>query len=330
MRFTTRRAAAALLGLVMAAPAAAQVRPAPAPSPDSATLAGFRWRNIGPNRGGRSIAVAGTTRRPLEYWFGATGGGVWKTTDGGTTWRPMSDRAFSSSSVGAIGVCEANPDVVYAGMGEVQLRGNVMPGDGVYRSADGGKTWNHVGLRDAQMIGRVRVHPTDCDRAYVAALGHAFGPNQERGVFRTRDGGKTWQRALFRSENAGAVDLILTPGRPDTLYDPLGGGAHAVGPLQRRPGERALSIDGRRHDVDGADPQPGAAARDPGGRSASPCPPPTPTGCGHRGGGGGGRLPLGRRGRHLDAHQRRAQAAAARFYYSRIYADRATRPPCTC
>jgi photosystem II stability/assembly factor-like uncharacterized protein len=219
MRITNRRrAAAALLGLLLAAPAAAQVRPAPAPSPDSATLAGFRWRNIGPNRGGRSIAVAGSTRRPLEYWFGATGGGIWKTTDGGTTWRPMSDRAFSSSSVGAIGVCESNPDVVYAGMGEVQLRGNIMPGDGVYRSADGGKTWAHVGLRDAQMIGRVRVHPTDCDRAYVAALGHAYGPNQERGVFRTRDGGKTWQKTLFRSENAGAVDLILTPGRPDTLY----------------------------------------------------------------------------------------------------------------
>ncbi|HEX8209443.1 MAG TPA: hypothetical protein VF584_04570 [Longimicrobium sp.] len=219
MRITNRRrAAAAILGLLLAAPAAAQVRPAPAPSPDSATLAGFRWRNIGPNRGGRSIAVAGSTRRPLEYWFGATGGGIWKTTDGGTTWRPMSDRAFSSSSVGAIGVCEANPDVVYAGMGEVQLRGNIMPGDGVYRSADGGKTWAHVGLRDAQMIGRVRVHPTDCDRAYVAALGHAFGSNQERGVFRTRDGGKTWQKTLFRSENAGAVDLILTPGRPDTLY----------------------------------------------------------------------------------------------------------------
>jgi photosystem II stability/assembly factor-like uncharacterized protein len=213
MRSTLRAAAALLLAALPAAPAAAQ-----ALAPDSALLAAYRWRNIGPNRGGRSIAAEGSTRRPLEYWFGATGGGIWKTTDGGTTWRTMSDRAFASSSVGAIGVCQSNPDVVYAGMGEVQLRGNIMPGDGLYRSADGGKTWTHAGLRDAQMIGRVRVHPTDCDRVYVAALGHVYGPNAERGVYRTRDGGKTWERTLARGELAGAVDLVLTPGRPDTMY----------------------------------------------------------------------------------------------------------------
>ena len=195
--------------------AAAAARPA---GYDVKLYNGLQWRNVGPNRGGRSIAVAGSASRPLEYWFGATGGGVWKTTDGGTTWRPMSDRAFKSSSVGAIGVCEANPDVVYVGMGEVQLRGNVMQGDGVYKTTDGGRTWTHLGLDDTHAIGRVRVHPSNCDIVYVAALGHPFGPNEERGVFRSTDGGRTWQKVLYRDARTGAVDLAMDPSNPQVLY----------------------------------------------------------------------------------------------------------------
>jgi photosystem II stability/assembly factor-like uncharacterized protein len=223
--------------LALAAPAAAQRDSAAAPpstaptnapaasaaraNPDSLALAALRWRNIGPNRGGRSLAAAGSRRRPLEYWFGATGGGLWKTTDGGTTWRPMTDRFINSSSVGAVAVCEADPDVVYLGMGETQLRGNIMQGDGVWKTTDGGKTWTHLGLAATQAIARVRVHPTDCDRVWVAALGHPYGPNPERGVFRSTDGGRTWTKTLFRNDRAGAVDLVLTPGRPDTMFAAL-------------------------------------------------------------------------------------------------------------
>ncbi|MBE3134910.1 MAG: glycosyl hydrolase [Acidobacteria bacterium] len=176
------------------------------------------WRNIGPNRGGRSIAVAGSPSRPFEYYFGATGGGLWKTTDGGQTWAPVTDGRIRSSSVGAIAVADTNPDIVYLGMGEVQLRGNVMQGDGVYKSADAGRTWTHVGLSDTHAIGRVRIHPANPDVVYVAALGHPYGPNAERGVFRTGDGGKTWKKVLYRSDRAGAVDLCLDPRNPQVLY----------------------------------------------------------------------------------------------------------------
>ncbi|HEX8903283.1 MAG TPA: hypothetical protein VF771_00425, partial [Longimicrobiaceae bacterium] len=226
-----------LVVLALALPAAAQrdsasVAPRPgeqpqlppattAPPYDSVTFAALRWRNIGPDRGGRSQAVSGSRARPLEYWFGATGGGLWKTTDGGTTWRAMTDRALTSSSVGAVAVCEANPDVVYVGMGETELRGNIMQGDGVWKTTDAGKTWTHVGLEGTQAIARIRIHPTDCDRAWVAALGHPYAPNPDRGVFRTTDGGRTWQKTLFRGDRAGAVDLVLTPGRPDTMFAAL-------------------------------------------------------------------------------------------------------------
>ena len=226
----SRALSISLLALALAASAAPAQRdsaaarpaaPAARPNPDSLALAALRWRNIGPNRGGRSQAVAGSQRRPLEYWFGATGGGLWKTTDGGTTWRPMTDRALTSSSVGAVAVCEANPDVVYVGMGETELRGNIMQGDGVWRTSDGGKTWTHVGLEATQAIARIAIHPSDCDRVWVAALGHPYAPNPERGIFRSTDGGKTWQKTLFRSDRAGGVDLSLTPGHPNTIFAAL-------------------------------------------------------------------------------------------------------------
>jgi photosystem II stability/assembly factor-like uncharacterized protein len=185
---------------------------------DAALLAGLRWRSIGPARGGRSIGVAGSSSRPNEYYFGATGGGLWKTTDGGVTWRAVSDGFFKSSSVGAVAVAESQPDVVYAGMGEVQLRGNIIQGDGVYKSGDAGRTWAHVGLARSMAISRIRVHPTNPDIVYVAALGDPYGPNAERGVFKSIDGGKTWESVLFRNNQTGAVDLSMDPKNPDVLY----------------------------------------------------------------------------------------------------------------
>lgn len=185
---------------------------------DASFFQGMKWRGVGINRGGRSIAVGGSAARPNEYYFGATGGGIWKTSDGGNSWKPVSDGQIKSSSVGAVAVCEANPDIVYAGMGEVQMRGNIMQGDGIYKTTDGGKTWTHTGLDDTQVIARVRVHPQDCDQVYVAAFGHPYGPNAERGVFRTRDGGKSWAKVLFRNEKAGAVDLVMDPSNAQVLY----------------------------------------------------------------------------------------------------------------
>jgi photosystem II stability/assembly factor-like uncharacterized protein len=196
---------------------AAGQQPTSAPI-DTTLLGGLSYRNLGPVRGGRSIAVAGSSSRPYEYYFGATGGGLWKTTDGGTTWNPVTDGQITSSSVGAVAQCEADPDVVYMGMGEVQLRGNIMQGDGVYKSTDAGETWQHVGLAETQAIGRVRVHPGDCNTVWVAALGHPFGRNPERGIFRSRDGGGTWEKVLFVNDSTGAVDLALDPGNPDVMY----------------------------------------------------------------------------------------------------------------
>jgi photosystem II stability/assembly factor-like uncharacterized protein len=188
------------------------------PNQKNNPLAIFQYRQIGPFRGGRVTAVAGISNQPNVYYFGATGGGVYKTTDGGVNWVPVSDDYFKTGSVGAIGVSESDPNVVYVGMGESPVRGNVSHGDGVYKSNDAGKTWKFVGLGDTRQIGRVRVHPKNPDIAYVAALGHLWANNQERGVFRTRDGGKTWQRILFRDDKTGAIDLILDPTNPNTIY----------------------------------------------------------------------------------------------------------------
>jgi photosystem II stability/assembly factor-like uncharacterized protein len=179
------------------------------------------WRSIGPNRGGRSLASTGINDRPLEYYFGAVGGGLWKSTDGGLSWKPVTDGQIKSSFVGAIGVAESNPDIIYIGMGETELRGNIIQGDGIYKSIDAGNTWTHAGLEDSQAISRVRVDPRNADTVYVAALGHPFGPNEQRGVFRSRNGGKSWERILYRSDHAGAVDLCLDPHNPEVLYASL-------------------------------------------------------------------------------------------------------------
>ncbi len=186
-----------------------------------ALMSALEWRCIGPYRGGRVVAVAGDPARDQVFYFGSTGGGVWKTTDGGTIWENVSDGYFKRASVGALAVAPSDPNVIYAGMGESTIRGNVSHGDGVYRSTDAGKTWVHCGLAETRNIGKVRVHPQNADLVYVAALGHAHGANSERGVYRSRDGGKTWERVLFRSEKAGAIDLAIDPNNPRILYATL-------------------------------------------------------------------------------------------------------------
>ena len=196
--------------------------PAPnGPTVDPALLRALEWRAIGPFRGGRVVAVAGDPVNRQVFYFGSTGGGVWKTTDGGVYWENVSDGFFKRASVGALAVAPSDPNVIYAGMGETTIRGNVSHGDGVYRSTDAGKTWVHLGLADTRHIARIRVHPQDPDLVYVAALGHAHGPNAERGVYRSRDGGHAWERILFRDEHVGANDLSLDPNNPRILYTTL-------------------------------------------------------------------------------------------------------------
>ncbi len=181
-------------------------------------LKDLRYRLIGPFRGGRVLAVSGVPSQPNVYYFGATGGGVWKTTNSGVSWEPISDGQFKTGSVGAIAVADSDPNVIYVGMGESCVRGNASNGDGVYKSVDGGKTWRNVGLQDTYHIGAVRVHPRNPDIVYVAALGHLWGPNEQRGVFRSTDGGQTWKQILTRGSETGAVDLALDPSNPRIMY----------------------------------------------------------------------------------------------------------------
>ena len=181
-------------------------------------LNSLKFRQIGPFRGGRSVAVAGVPSQPDTYYFGAVGGGVFKTTDSGLSWVPVSDGQFKTGSVGALAVADSDPNVIYAGMGEACVRGNATHGDGVYKSVDAGRTWRNVGLEDSYHIGAVRVHPKNPDIVYVAALGHLWGPNEMRGVYRTTDGGATWKQVLKRSNTVGAVDIAMDPGNPRVLY----------------------------------------------------------------------------------------------------------------
>ena len=181
--------------------------------------AGMSWREIGPFRGGRSVASTGVVSEPMTYYFGGVGGGVWKTTDAGSTWTNVTDGQIGTSSVGAIAVAESDPNVVYVGMGEHAIRGVMTShGDGVYRSTDAGRTWTHMGLERTRSISRIRVHPTDPDLVYVAAQGAPYGANDERGVYRSRDGGRTWEKILYVDEDSGASDLSMDMGNPRILY----------------------------------------------------------------------------------------------------------------
>ncbi len=181
---------------------------------------GMKWRLIGPYRGGRVLAVAGVPGDPTVYYFGGVAGGVWKTTDAGSTWQPLFDKQ-PISSIGSIAVAESDPNIIYVGTGEACIRGNISFGDGVYKSTDGGKTWQNIGLRDTRHIGRVIVHPHNPDIVFVAALGHAYGPNQERGIFRSADGGKTWEKVLYKDEKTGGIDIAFDRTNPRILFAAL-------------------------------------------------------------------------------------------------------------
>lgn len=181
-------------------------------------LGGLTWRSIGPHRGGRVVAVSGVVGDPVTYYFGACAGGVWKSNDAGTTWFNVSDGFFNTAAVGALAVSVSDPNVIYVGTGETSIRGNVSHGDGVYKSTDAGKTWTNVGLKDTRHIGKIQIHPTNPDIVYVAALGHAWGRNDERGVYRSTDGGKTWEQVLFKSAGAGSHDISMDPNNPRIIY----------------------------------------------------------------------------------------------------------------
>jgi photosystem II stability/assembly factor-like uncharacterized protein len=181
---------------------------------------GMKYRSIGPFRGGRSLTAAGIPGDPTTYYFGATGGGVWKSTDGANTWSPIFDRD-GAPSIGSIAVAASDPNVVYVGTGEACIRGNISQGDGVWKSVDAGKSWKSVGLKDSRSIGKVIVNPRNPDIVFVAALGHPYGPNTERGVFRTTDGGKTWVKVLYKDENTGAIDVAFDPQNPNILFAAL-------------------------------------------------------------------------------------------------------------
>jgi photosystem II stability/assembly factor-like uncharacterized protein len=183
-------------------------------------MKGMKWRLVGPFRGGRVLAVTGIPGDPYTFYFGGVAGGVWRTIDGGNSWTPLTDKE-PFASVGSIAVAESNPGVIYVGTGEACIRGNTSYGNGVYKSTDGGKTWASLGLKDTQHIAKVLVHPRNPDLVYVAALGHAYGPNPDRGVYRSTDGGKNWEKVLYKDEKTGAIDLVFDPHNPNVIFAAL-------------------------------------------------------------------------------------------------------------
>ncbi len=185
-----------------------------------ALYSGMRWRLVGPFRGGRALAACGVPGHPNTFYFGAVDGGVWKTTDAGRVWKPIFDKE-PIASIGAIAVAPSDPNIIYVGTGEADMRSDISYGDGMYKSTDGGKTWQHIGLTDTRQIGSVLVAPRNPNLVFVAALGHAYGPNAERGVFRSTNGGKTWQKVLYKNENTGAIDLAFDPANPHIIYAAL-------------------------------------------------------------------------------------------------------------
>src|SRR5881396_1739442 len=190
---------------------------------DPSLFAGLRWRLIGPFRGGRTVAAVGVPGQPNLFYIGVNDGGVWKTTDYGRVWTPMFD-AESTGSIGAIAVAPSDPRTLYVGSGEGLQRPDLSVGDGIYKSTDGGASWRHLGLRDGQQIGAIIVDPRDPKRLFVAVLGHPYGPNEERGVFRSTDGGETFQKVLYKDENTGAIALAFDPSNPQTIYVDLWAG----------------------------------------------------------------------------------------------------------
>ena len=176
----------------------------------------MHWRQIGPTRAGRARALAGVPTQPNVFYIGFDNGGVWRSTDYGSTWEPLFDRE-PTGSIGAIGVAPSNPDIIYVGSGAGIIRPDLAVGDGMYRSSDGGKTWRHLGLRASQMIAMIDVDPKDPNRLFVAVLGHPYGPNPERGIFRSTDGGETFQKVLYKDEYTSGSDVRLDPNDPSTV-----------------------------------------------------------------------------------------------------------------
>lgn len=207
-----RRLLALCAALTLATPALATV--------DPTLFQELKWRSIGPFRGGRVLAVTGAPDDPAHFYMGAVNGGVWETRDAGRTWQPISD-SIGNGSVGSIAVAPGDAKTLYVGTGEADMRSDISQGIGAFRSNDGGKTWAAAGLKDSQAIARLRVDPRDPSTVLAAVLGHPYGPNAERGVFRTTDGGRTWTRTLFRDENTGAIDLAVCPDNPDIVYAAL-------------------------------------------------------------------------------------------------------------
>ena len=218
--------------------------------PEEKAFKGMKYRLIGPFRGGRSLTAAGIPGDPTTYYFGATGGGVWKSTDGAMTWSPVFDKE-GTSAIGSIAVASSNHNVLYVGTGEACIRGNISHGDGVYRTLDGGKTWKNVGLRDSRAIGKVVINPMNPDIVFVAALGHPYGPNTERGIFRTTDGGKTWEKVLYKDENTGGIDIAFDPHNPNILFAALWQARRTSWSMSSGgPGERPLSLERWRDDLE--------------------------------------------------------------------------------
>ncbi|HET9097091.1 MAG TPA: hypothetical protein VFN37_10545 [Candidatus Baltobacteraceae bacterium] len=214
-----RRFLALVLALAFQLPMMFAAAPARA-AVDANLFGALQWRNIGPLRAGRAITVAGVPGQPDKFYFGAVGGGVWVTDNAGRTWTPIFDRE-PVASVGAIAVAPSDPNVIYVGSGEADMRSDIQHGDGVYKSVDGGKTWSHIGLDDTRQIGRIVVDPKDTNIVYVAALGHQYGPNAQRGVFKSIDGGKTWSKVLYKNQNTGAIDLAMDPADSNVLFASL-------------------------------------------------------------------------------------------------------------
>src|SRR5216110_1828457 len=222
----SRRAHVTVAGFLFLFPILLPAAPSPTPTPgpagaiDEKLFKGMQWRQIGPFRGGRALTIECVPGEPDTYFFGSVAGGVWKTTDGGTNWTPLFDKE-PISSIGAIAVAPSDHNVVYAGTGEAAIRGNTTYGTGVFKSIDGGKTWQNVGLKDSRQIGALIVDPRNADAVLVAAFGHAFGTNQERGIFRTTDGGKTWTKVLSKDENTGGIDVVFDPHNPNIVFASL-------------------------------------------------------------------------------------------------------------
>src|SRR6266446_1378853 len=193
----------------------------------------MKWRMIGPFRGGKVNAVAGVPGNPGVYYFGANGGGVWKTTDGGTVWKPIFDEQ-PVASIGALVLAPSNPKIIYVGTGVNTIFADSNYGDGIYKSVDGGENWQHVGLEDTRHIGRILFDPRNPDVVLVAAMGHSSGPNEERGVFRSTDGGRTWKKVLYKDNVTAAIDLCFEPGNPRVVYATLW---HGI----RKPGQKGTS-----------------------------------------------------------------------------------------